>query len=751
MARLDGWFDPELEELFRDDQSLLETAHLVRASKPEVPDDRGFRRRLRAELMAEARRTLAPRPHRRFSLLGLGVGHLAFGGAAVGAVAVAATVAALAIPRLQDHQNSISVYSNVAAQHAVSPNDVITVAFNQPMDEQQVVAGLVIRPATQVSTAWQGNNLVITPTHHLAGNTPYTVTIAQAALQTTSGVHASAPVEIAFGTAPTPATVAQPPSLTPNTVGPADPGATVLFSPSGGVVVTDGQVPSSTSQSSTPSPGASSTPAASASPSPASSASPAAGTGSGLIEYVPGGQAVQVAQPVSAAAFSPNGTTLATAASDGSGGSKLVVSAADGSSPHQLADSAAPIIGLTWASDGRIVYATAAAVESIDLTGTPGTAVAATPGYGPIASLSPGGAYAFLTPGSSGAGALLSVADGAVIPLQGSGHVVAFTADGSTVAWVDAGGGSPRIDTESLPSGTAAQVATLDPGTPVTGLALSGDGRTLAYVDGSGSSSRLVLASLPTGAPLAVGPAPLALAFSPDGDSLALLVGSSNGATVQLAPVPGASSHLRTGLPPGVAQVIQGFVAAQVSGNAQQMQQLSASAANAAALTPANLSRAYQIGTVASADGAIEAMVELIVDPSAAQPVAQVADETLTLSQAGTGQYQVATISIGPLHTESAGPHVVSVSSAPGSDGTTTLSLSFDSDLNPASVASAVSLLAAGHPLTPSAVHYDVDTRTLTVSVEAGNASALQLVLGEGLQDVDGNALAQPFTTTFGV
>ncbi|MBV8300734.1 MAG: hypothetical protein JOY68_02295, partial [Candidatus Dormibacteraeota bacterium] len=45
----------------------------------------------------------------------------------------------------------------------------------------------------------------------------------------------------------------------------------------------------------------------------------------------------------------------------------------------------------------------------------------------------------------------------------------------------------------------------------------------------------------------------------------------------------------------------------------------------------------------------------------------------------------------------------------------------------------------------------DVDTRTLTVSVEAGNASALQLVLGEGLQDVDGNALAQPFTTTFGV
>ncbi|MBV8446272.1 MAG: hypothetical protein JOZ92_10185, partial [Candidatus Dormibacteraeota bacterium] len=69
MARLDGWFDPELEELFRDDQSLLETAHLVRASKPEVPDDRGFQRRLRAELMAEARRSLTPRFRRRFALL----------------------------------------------------------------------------------------------------------------------------------------------------------------------------------------------------------------------------------------------------------------------------------------------------------------------------------------------------------------------------------------------------------------------------------------------------------------------------------------------------------------------------------------------------------------------------------------------------------------------------------------------------------------------------------------------------------
>ncbi|HEY4868625.1 MAG TPA: hypothetical protein VII79_01330, partial [Candidatus Dormibacteraeota bacterium] len=59
---------------------------------------------------------------------------------------IAGTALALS-GRMQDHQ-TIVAYSRLAAQHAVSPNDVITVAFNQPMDRAAVVAGLNIQPAT---------------------------------------------------------------------------------------------------------------------------------------------------------------------------------------------------------------------------------------------------------------------------------------------------------------------------------------------------------------------------------------------------------------------------------------------------------------------------------------------------------------------------------------------------------------------------------------------------------------------------
>jgi len=69
----------------------------------------------------------------------------------------------------------------------VITGSVVTATFSQPMDHAKVVSGLHIRPATEVSTAWQGNNLVITPTPHLPGNTPYTVTIDKAAAVAANG------------------------------------------------------------------------------------------------------------------------------------------------------------------------------------------------------------------------------------------------------------------------------------------------------------------------------------------------------------------------------------------------------------------------------------------------------------------------------------------------------------------------------------------------------------------------------------
>jgi len=148
---LSGWFDPELKELFEDEPDLYGTAHLLRSSRPEAQADLQYRQRLRASLMAEAEGSLGRHRLRRWFVPG--PGHLAWGGAAAGVALIAATALAVFSGRVQDHQ-TIMAYSRLTAQHAVSPNDVITVAFNQPMDHQAVVAGLNIKPATQVTTAW---------------------------------------------------------------------------------------------------------------------------------------------------------------------------------------------------------------------------------------------------------------------------------------------------------------------------------------------------------------------------------------------------------------------------------------------------------------------------------------------------------------------------------------------------------------------------------------------------------------------
>ena len=68
------------------------------------------------------------------------------------------------------------------------------------------------------------------------------------------------------------------------------------------------------------------------------------------------------------------------------------------------------------------------------------------------------------------------------------------------------------------------------------------------------------------------------------------------------------------------------------------------------------------------------------------------------------------------LRDESAGPHVVQVSSTTDA-GVTTLQVSFDSDLNPASVAGAICVLSASGTLLHSTAVYNPDTRTATVTV----------------------------------
>ncbi len=241
MAWMGGWFDPELEDLFQGEPELLETAQKVRAARPRVEPDPRFQNRLRAQLVAEASRGAGARGVRRWWRLG--PAHFAWGGAFVGAALITATV----LTFVSNHPvETVTGFSQLTAQHEVSPNQVITVAFNQPMNEQAVEAGVHIQPAIKVSYSWKNNSLVISPAYHLAANTPYVVSIAQTAIRSLSGASATAPINIVFGTAPTPtpAPVA-PPSLTPVVLGVNGAGGSLLFAPDGSVVSTAGILPAS--------------------------------------------------------------------------------------------------------------------------------------------------------------------------------------------------------------------------------------------------------------------------------------------------------------------------------------------------------------------------------------------------------------------------------------------------------------------------------------------------------------------------
>ena len=733
--------DPELEDLFRDDPSLGETARLLRAARPDPEPDQHFRNRLRVQLVAEAQRSLRPRGLRRW--LRVGPGHLAWAGAALGTAAIAATAVALFSTHVVDHQ-TVTAYSTIAARHAVSPSDVITVAFNQPMNHARVEGGLHIEPATQVTTTWKGNDLVITPLHHLAGNTPYTVTIVKPALVAASGATAARPLQISFGTAPTPPpapAAAPPPALQLADLGAVAGGSSVLFAPDGAVVSTAGYPPATASS---PSPGATARPTPTAVSSPTTAPPPGSSSSPALLEYGATGSSTSLGPAATAAGFAPGGASLAAAVSDGSGGSEIILSQADGTQSHVLVDSRAPIVALTWATGGTIVYATSSSIASVDLAGA--THQLATPA-GNVVELAPGGAYAYLAPSGGQSGQLLDINAGSSRALNGATDGVAFSGDGSTVAWVSTAGAQPTLVTEPVGRDASASVSVPDPGAGITSLALNHDGTAIAYtLTPDTGAAKLVVAQLPSGTPSAIGPATSSAVFSPRGDALALLTASSGGMEAQRGSIPGSAPASTTAIPVGANSTLRAFVDAQARGDSATLTPLTASGVDAAARTPSRLSRSYVVDAVVQSDGSVKASVELIVDPTTSAS-AQIADETLTLSTAGPGQpYLVTGLEVTPLHNESSGPHVVNVSRTATHAGFI-VQISFDSDLNPLTVPGAFSVVTAdGTQLMPE-IAYNPDSRTAVVTLPRASTGRLTLTVGSALRDVNGQAIASAFHT----
>jgi hypothetical protein len=752
------WIDPEVDNILDGDAELTQLAHLVRASRPEARLDERFQGVLRAQLMREApatlgspvkqakQRTAKDRSFRtRRAPWWRRPMPFAFGAAGLGAALVAAAVLTAIRTPLQDHQ--VTAISAVAELHAVSPDNVITVAFNEPMDHAAVVAGLHIRPATQVTTAWQGNNLLITPTHHLAGNTPYTVTIDHAAARAASGALAAADIRISFGTAPTPPPAPSITPLAPVTLASVSDSAQLISVADGSVIATASSATGTpiTLQPSATSPSATTSASASASPSQSASASASASpTLAGeMVSMSPGGVVTDLGPAASAAALAPNGLRLV-AAVPTSVGTTVELVPVDGSQRRVLARLATAVLATGWQSSDTALVAEPDRIVTVDLQGRVGTLMTLPAGTTQVI-FSPTGGQVFVGGGGSD-GQLIDLATQQTQTLPGSRLMAAFSGDGSTVAWVDATATPTQLITTPVAHQATAAIPLNRPGDTIGAIGLDQTGSHVAVVDEhAAGGGELDVLALPSGAVIASGPESRAPAYSPQGDHLAFVSGGS----AQIAPVPGVAAGTAVNLlPDGAASALKAFVDAQVAGDTAALQNLSAPGVDATGATPPGLSRAYVISAVTNPDMTVTATARLIVDPSRGHAAASFADESLGLSPKVGGGYQVTSLSTGPLHDEPIGPHVVSV--VPVAGDTLVLRVSFDSDLRGDSVAGAITVSTRKTGPLLTTIVYDPNTRTATITVPVGPDTAVTLMIDTSLVDVDGQALATPFRAVSG-
>lgn len=417
-------FDAELSELFGEDPDLLQLAQVVRESPPEPVLDPRFPPILRARLMDEARTVLAPRhtfrarrAPRRLAIWG------SFGVAA--ALAAAAAVVVALTGGTPPPGRLAVVASNVSHQRAVDPHQAITLSFNEPLNSQSeaaVVNALKIQPATQVTVTWESaETLVVTPTHPLAADTDYQVTIAKAAIQSTGGQTLASNVTIDFGTQPSspPSPSASPaPVLEPAVMGTAASDGLAFWGPASAPGVTDasavpataGTAPSATASASpTGSPTPSATPASSPlASSPASSATPA--PAEGAVVFPDDQMPISLsATPPAAIAVSPDGFSVALALTGANGSGEIVVEQADGSHANQVWPSGsapgATVTALAWDGNNRIVFVTSQEIDTVNVSDEQSEQLYAFPSGGTDSGvvLAPDGEYAFL-PGSDVAG-----------------------------------------------------------------------------------------------------------------------------------------------------------------------------------------------------------------------------------------------------------------------------------------------------------------------------------------------------------
>lgn len=195
--------DPELDALFTNPQDR-QVVEALRAARPATPPiDQHFRSYLRSKLMAEARRTL-PSPERR--------PWFRWSPLPVMAAVAAGFVLVLGIEVYLHGQQApvvtaIRVSSPQLNQSNVDTAEPIRLTFSGPVDRNAVEESIVIQPATQYTTRWEGQTLVVIPLHQLAASTTYTVALNPVKPTPALAPSASVTPQVVATPAPTPVIV----------------------------------------------------------------------------------------------------------------------------------------------------------------------------------------------------------------------------------------------------------------------------------------------------------------------------------------------------------------------------------------------------------------------------------------------------------------------------------------------------------------------------------------------------------------
>jgi hypothetical protein len=686
---MNSYHDPELEDVLQDAELRRVAALLRTARAPEPPLDDAFRTGLRRQLMQEAWSMSEGRSSWwRRALAPPGVAWAA----AVAGVLLIAAVAVWTTTQQSGNTTQVIVASSVDGKTNVGLQQPILVSFNQPMDHQSTENAVQITPATTVAFAWdlQSRNLSVTPTSgNLAPNTQYQVTIGSGA-KTASNQSLASAQTITFVTQPPAAT--PPPSPRPS---PANPLGEKQLAPLNGTVGTGWQWAADSS-----------------------SVYFVDGKGALQVVSVKGGSPSVIAPDgASSAAISPAGDRLAYLR----GGKIEVLTFATGKT-EEIAPAATPTL-VGWAR-GRVVWAQSDGVyEQGDKTATQLAALPA----GSVISIAPDGAHAvytqddklFLLDLSNGKSLQLGEAkdrfsgwspDGTRLMYATSDHIVVADMQGATQS--------------SLPSGEAtwsSQDAILLGG-DTTLYEVRPDGSNLTHV--SNGTYR----------------APV---WAPDGSTFAFVRGD----TLWVATAPA--------LPPEptvldqAAAVVQKFMDARLNGKSD----------DATALLDDNGKQAYSSGglsllitddrhfsryyvltqeVVGTQPDTTRFVVRLVL--SHGKKDVSSYDETLTLVRdSTTKQFLVDQATAGAPRDLGKGPEVVTVDVEPAA-----IAVTFDSDLDPATVNGGVLLLDSKGNQVDATVNYS--NRTVTLSgLDLKGGGQYKLVVLSTVRDVAGHNVAAEY------